>query len=648
MNKNKENSISIYDDLKQFYKKNKGHIYIYQDLNLAGKNEYEINIKKIYELKEYEKNRLSNELIEIIIDVLEDYNCINKLTKFINDNPVILYYDKYIRCLKSYLNCNQELRENFNEFIINLLTKSSCTEEAKLGIISSCVCKSDNLKEILEVFTIHNEYIFYVIKYLSYLGDNDKIFEICKNSYGYGKVFSVMNLNCINKEMRNWLLEKGCINNIAVSDLIDYCFLGGNLLKYFEENSYDKQQFENIMMYFDELISNYDIDEIENGINICLKIINLIENKFGGIYSLYTIVLIIDFIENSDFFETNREEKEFKDSYRKILYRCKDICNKTEWHEIIGKEFENIDTDGAVLINCAEKTNFKVKKKQFESVFNRNYKSPTLYRYAVTLGSPSIKKFLFYKGIKKLNMESILTGSDDINLDNITYDKVEQVCFFIIVNYLNYEDYSDIYKEINLNALRCPVIETRYKAINNLKMIKHLFNEQDINFIRELINYEIIKEIKMELIGFLPKIINNSIRYADITREIKLKPHVKDIYLKTINIVGTNYINMSEIEGTLFEEALVFLKREENNFYDENAIVVTTNQGYIIGYIPKTENFILKNLMDNNKYLYGYIKSINSDYDDIKIDLYLSYEDILEEITNTLSLLSSNYSDYLQ
>ena len=76
MNINKEKY--IYDDLKEFYNKNKSQLYTYQDLELSGKNEYEISIKKSYQLKEYEKNRLSNELIEIIINVSKEYKQIKK------------------------------------------------------------------------------------------------------------------------------------------------------------------------------------------------------------------------------------------------------------------------------------------------------------------------------------------------------------------------------------------------------------------------------------------------------------------------------------------------------------------------------------------------------------------------------------------
>ena len=75
------------------------------------------------------------------------------------------------------MNYNEKLKNNFDNFIIKLLTRSSCEEEIKLGIISSCLCNIDNLKEILEVFTIHNDYMFYVIKCLTYLGDNEDVYK---------------------------------------------------------------------------------------------------------------------------------------------------------------------------------------------------------------------------------------------------------------------------------------------------------------------------------------------------------------------------------------------------------------------------------------------------------------------------------------
>jgi len=107
-------------------------------------------------------------------------------------------------------------------------------------------------------------------------------------------------------------------------------------------------------------------------------------------------------------------------------------------------------------------------------------------------------------------------------------------------------------------------------------------------------------------------------------------------------------VDMSEVYKKLLEDDMLYLKRERNNDYDSNAIIIMTTEGYVIGYVPKENNIILKNLMDKGKYLYGKIKEISDDYSDINIEVYLSYKDIIEEITGTLSLLSGEREHYLQ
>jgi len=107
-------------------------------------------------------------------------------------------------------------------------------------------------------------------------------------------------------------------------------------------------------------------------------------------------------------------------------------------------------------------------------------------------------------------------------------------------------------------------------------------------------------------------------------------------------------VDMSEVHNKLLEDNMLYLKRENNNVYDSDAIIIITPEGYVIGYVPKENNFILKNLIDKGKYLYGKIKKISDDYSKINIEIYLSYKDVIEEITGTLSLLSGEREQYLQ
>lgn len=46
-------------------------------------------------------------------------------------------------------------------------------------------------------------------------------------------------------------------------------------------------------------------------------------------------------------------------------------------------------------------------------------------------------------------------------IDNLEYDDIEYICFFIIIKYFKYEEFKEEYKEVNLEVLRFLLIEMR-------------------------------------------------------------------------------------------------------------------------------------------------------------------------------------------
>ena len=68
-------------------------------------------------------------------------------------------------------------------------------------------------------------------------------------------------------------------------------------------------------------------------------------------------------------------------------------------------------------------------------------------------------------------MNEILSGQDELKIDNLAYEDIAQICFFIIIKYSQYEDFQDEYKDINLQALRAPLIETRIASCNKSSKI---------------------------------------------------------------------------------------------------------------------------------------------------------------------------------
>ena len=655
--KNKENLTynekSIYYDLKEFHHTSPDVLYNYQDFEIAGIREFEIITKKVRAIQNYEKNRLSNELVKILLNDINSDEKLSNVNEYITLNPIINYYESLIKLFKDLVEDNKDIRLKINDIIKKILTDSDSSEEIKLGLILAPLCNIEKLEDILEIFSIHNDYLFYVIKAYEYIGGyNNTIFEMAKKSNGYGKVFCVMNLRPTTYEIRKWMIEKGSDNNVGVQELLSYTMLSLELLDYLETDEFDGEEIEVLARSFSMLLSDYGLDDIKDGKKIFQKLLEIIDKVNGGIYSLYVVISILYSIEAIviDDYKSKRSPSSFKfnDDYKSIIENCKKICKKDIWHEIITNQISNLEIESSVLISCCEKTKYKLNKKEFETILNRDYTNPLLYKYAFSIGNKSIKKCAFNIGLLKLPMNEILSGQGEMKIDNLVYDDIAQICFFIIIKYSQYEDFQDKYKDINLQALKAPLIETRIQAATDLQRFREEFNSLDKEFINDAISTEMVGNIRRSLNSLLIKTHDKEKKYVEVYDNMHIDVHVKDIYLININIAGTNYVDMSEIYNKLLEEDIVYLKREPNNVYDSNAIEIMTTNGYVIGYVPKENNLIFKNLMDKGKYLYGKIKEISDDYNHINIEIYLSYKDIIEEITSTLSLLSGEREDYLQ
>ena len=62
---------------------------------------------------------------------------------------------------------------------------------------------------------------------------------------------------------------------------------------------------------------------------------------------------------------------------------------------------------------------------------------------------------------------------------------------------------------------------------------------------------------------------------------------------------------MDDIESKLTKNQLLMLKREPKNKNDDKAILILTEDGQKLGYVPKEKNEVLSNLMDVGKLLFG-------------------------------------------
>ena len=105
--------------------------------------------------------------------------------------------------------------------------------------------------------------------------------------------------------------------------------------------------------------------------------------------------------------------------------------------------------------------------------------------------------------------------------------------------------------------------------------------------------------------------------------------------------------DLTIVENKITPGALVYLKRDKDNTEDKNSIMVLTEKGYLLGYVSKENNYILKKLMDWGKILYGQIKSVDEDYMSMEIKVYLSYVDVMREVKDTFNMVTDQSMGYL-
>ncbi len=106
------------------------------------------------------------------------------------------------------------------------------------------------------------------------------------------------------------------------------------------------------------------------------------------------------------------------------------------------------------------------------------------------------------------------------------------------------------------------------------------------------------------------------------------KPFVQEVELLNCNIAGTTFLDLEDIEPDLKKHQLLVLKRETKNDYDDNAILILTEDGQKLGYIPQEKNEVLSNLMDAGKLLFGRLNEKTWVDNWLKLDVQVYLRDL--------------------
>ena len=103
-----------------------------------------------------------------------------------------------------------------------------------------------------------------------------------------------------------------------------------------------------------------------------------------------------------------------------------------------------------------------------------------------------------------------------------------------------------------------------------------------------------------------------------------LKPLIREIHLFDSFVAGTTHLrDVSVLEEIQVDDKLKLIR--EDNKFDSNAVMILTEGGKKVGYVPEKDNVIFARLMDAGKLLAAKITKISKrgTFYQISIGIYL-------------------------
>ena len=103
-----------------------------------------------------------------------------------------------------------------------------------------------------------------------------------------------------------------------------------------------------------------------------------------------------------------------------------------------------------------------------------------------------------------------------------------------------------------------------------------------------------------------------------------LKPLIREIHLFDSFVAGTTHLKDSSVLEEIQIGDKLSLRREDNKF-DDNAILIFTENGKKLGYVPEKDNVVFARLMDAGKLLTARITKIakKGSFTQISIGIFL-------------------------
>lgn len=594
------------------------------------KESFEMNYLCIYEnIPLREQVELANNLVDGILNMYKSES--NEIYLLENNNfkPLICYFEIFIKKINTLVKEMIIDEKWLYKLTKELIYKSEKAEYVKLGLVlSEKYLEVENIREVVDIFSKSGEYVFYLsntIKKLEFY--NTYLFNLSKKATGSIKVFAIVNMEVLDSKINSYLIEEGYKDTKYERLLINYIVSIIDLYEYLERKDLDREKINNLAHLIYNYLLSVEFKYIGNKVilvNQFLPIIVTYGTTFESLYSIFLIAINVLKDENIEC-----DKVEFEKEMNAVLLSEK-------WKYIYFEALKSANGKTEDMIKMSEIYNVNLSFDDLLPYLDRDIRDFEVYWHISKKGETSSRLKLLNFFEKTFNLDDLTGKMEDIEKDRLRQEYYDDMLFFIVIKGSN-----SLYpegKNISLKGIFGNINEVRKESINILKRYREKLSLEELKIVKEAYEKERNIRLKDELRRLLYESNNLKKEFVNIEK-IKVDEHGKDIYLTSVAVAGSRFRNRECLEKELEKSKIYYLNREKDNLYDENAIKIVGETGYVIGYVPRKDNYILSNLIDGGKLLYCRVTEYNLYEDYIYANVYLSYKDVIETVENSLKMV---------
>lgn len=604
---------SIYRFIVRMTKENPGLPYAFQDVFTAGQGDALCLMLGDDWLSPTEKAMHALDLVEHVLPCLATASVSPALSAYLHEFPLIGYYAALQARIGLLLQEELVPSDLLYAFGLRLVTGATDAEAVKLGMLLLASFTNDMTEQLLRALGLHSEFTFFALFAARRLpAPNRFAFYLARNTCGWGKLAALNALEPVTLEQKNWLLREGPVNEVERYLGSAICLEKVDMFAYYENCELDASTFPQVAYLLAHAGLRSDIKDFAPSLALGSKFVAAAPKLASSFLDLAALVMIknsmrpfwrhpgVD-LEKQNGWTSNREQA--------VRAACNGLLAQPRWFIVAKAELAVPRYGSHMLITVLTALNLTPTFTEFLPLLEwDNFdlliagfmldKNPLIYTSSALTYAKQV-----------LPAELFTEGPLDVPFDEVTAEYKPDNW---LVHLLQAMRKSKLYDEaFFLHCLDCRFPDVRIEAIHNLRACRTTWSEQVIPTLEHAHRLEPVKEISTRLLHLLGKSEakpDKEQRYVDVSG-LQVAPAATDICLLETRVAGTCYRDLEPVVDIVGSDDVLLLVREPDNQHDELAILVTAEDGYVLGYVPREDNAELARLLDEGERLYAVLSS---------------------------------------